>query len=255
MGCPVTLKSTICWTGLLTSLIGCDVTRDVTIQVELPDLESTETAAPGVPIIVLPYDRDSLLAILEANAERPRPHVRVLDSLFQAFRGPYLAFARAAARVERYRDTLNALKAELDTLPRDAEAYRAGFQQFALLSDSLERAESLREAGARDLKRARDSFVPMSDSLRREVRTWEEATFAGYDTLVKNFVDRTGRQGVSDTTDTRGYVGLTLGRGPWWVYARAWDVLDPNSEWYWNVPIDSDTLYLDSSNGTRLATY
>jgi hypothetical protein len=251
----VTLKSAFRWTGLLTCLIGCDVTQDVVIVVELPDLESREIPISGLPIIILPYDRDSFLAVLESSSERPRPHVRALDSLFLAFQAPYEKFARAAGLVRRYRDSLAHFKAELDTLPRDAEEYRRRFQQFAQLSDSLERAERLREAAATELGQARLSFVPLTDSLRREVRVWEEATFAGYDIMVKDLVDDTGRLGVSDTTGVRGQVSLTLGRGPWWVYARAWDILDPNSEWYWNVPITSDTINLHSSNGTRQATY
>ena len=240
---------------MLVALSGCDARREVVIQVELPDLEDTPTPVSGLPIVILPYDRDSLLGVLEAEAETPRPHVALLDSLFGAFQEPYVAFATAAAKMDRYRDTLTVLKATLDTLPRESEPYRNGFQQFAVHSDSLEQAEREREAATRALERARTSFVPLSDSLRAEVRLWEAQTFAGYDTLVKNLVDETGRFGVSDTTDALGEAHVTLGRGPWWIYARAWNIRDPNSEWYWNVLVESDTVVLTSRNGSWLPTY
>ena len=38
---------------------------------------------------------------------------------------------------------------------------------------------------------------------------------------------------------------MRLRGGPWWIYARSWDPDDPNAEWYWNVPVASDTVRLD----------
>jgi len=150
---------------------------------------------------------------------------------------------------------MTVLKSALDTLDRAESAYHVRFQIFAQLRDSLTRSESRREAAAADLRRARESFVPLSDSLRREVRLWEDSTFRAYDAMVTAFVDETGRAGLTDTTSADGRTTMTVGRGAWWVYARAWDVEDPNSEWYWNVRITRDTIVLDSRNGTRLPTY
>ena len=236
-------------------VIACGGPHDVTVEVRLPDLASVERPVPGLPIILLPYDRDSLLDVLEAQAPAPRPHVSALDSLFEAFRGPYLEIARAAHFVERYRDSLTVLRAALDTLDRADEAYHTRFQLFAQLRDSLTRSERRRESAAVELRRARESFVPLTDSLRMEVRLWEDSTFRGYDSVVNNLVEDTGRQGLTDTTSVDGRVAMRIGRGAWWVYARAWDVEDPNSEWYWNILIKTDTVVLNSGNGMRLPTY
>jgi hypothetical protein len=150
---------------------------------------------------------------------------------------------------------MTTLKAAMDTLLRGDDAYRLRFQLFAQLSDSLEQSEARRDQAATALRQTRRTFVPLSDSLRQEVRAWEEATFRGYDSLVTALAEETGRTGLIDTTDSTGHSTMQVGRGTWWVYARAWDVEDPNSEWYWNVQLTTDTVRLDSRNGTRLPTY
>ncbi|MEE8492170.1 MAG: hypothetical protein V3S60_11040 [Acidimicrobiia bacterium] len=245
----------LCFVSLMVLLAACNGPRDVTVVVSVLDLEANPTVASSLPLVILPYDRDSLLDLLERQAARPRPHVAVLDSLFAAFRVPYLEVARAARMVDRYRDSMTTLKAAMDTLPREDEAYRFRFQLFAQLSDSLERSEARRERATTALRRARRTFVPLSDSLRQEVRVWEETTFDGYDSLVTALADLTDRTGLIDTTDSTGHATMLVGRGAWWVYARAWDVEDPNSEWYWNVQITGDTVRLDDRNGRRLPTY
>lgn len=236
-------------------LAACSGPRDVTVEVTLIGVEAEPTAVPHLPLVVLPYDRDSLLGVLERQAALPRPHVTALDSLFAAFRVPYLEFTRASRMVERYRDSLTTLKAAMDTLLRGDEAYRLRFQLFAQLSDSLAHAETQRNQAATRLQRARLWFVPLSDSLRRHVRAWEDSTFREYDSLVTGLAEQTGRTGLIDTTDSEGRATIRVGRGAWWVYARAWDAEDPNSEWYWNVPLAGDTVRLNSRNGTKLPTY
>jgi len=241
--------------SLTVLLAACNGPREVTVEVMVLDLDANPIVAPNLPLVILPYDRDSLLDLLERQAVRPRPHVATLDSLFAAFRVPYLEVARAAHAVGRYRDSMTTLKTAMDTLPRGDEAYRLRFQLFAQLSDSLERSEARREQATTALRRARRTFVPLNDSLRQEVRDWEETTFRGYDSLVTALADRTDRTGLTDTTDSAGHATMRVGRGAWWVYARAWDVEDPNSEWYWNVQITGDTVRLDDRNGNRLPTY
>jgi len=64
-----------------------------------------------------------------------------------------------------------------------------------------------------------------------------------------------GRDAVTDTTGSTGWAGLTLPAGRWWIYARAWDTSDPNAEWYWNVPVQEDTVLLSSRTGRRRPRY
>jgi hypothetical protein len=39
------------------------------------------------------------------------------------------------------------------------------------------------------------------------------------------------------------------------VYARSWDATDPNAEWYWNIPVEDDTLLLSSRTARRQPRY
>lgn len=239
------------------ALAACDASRDVAIQVRIPVPDDTGVSAPvpGVAVVALPYDRDSVLAALEAGADRPRPHIGTIDSVFAAFRGPFNAFASVTYRIGKLQDTLTALKASLDTIPRGDSVYTERFRRFVALSDSLSKAEAVRDRAATRLAAARATFVPLSDSLRRDIRAWENTTFAGYDTLVTRLARARGREPMSDTTDVRGWTSLHLLGNPWWIYARAWDPRDPNAEWYWNVRVDGDTVVLGPTNGASLPKY
>src|ERR1043166_4400150 len=75
--------------------------RRATVRGLVADLEGGETPIPGVVVVALPYDRDSVLLALERRAGTKRPNPAAQDSLFRAFRVPFLAFARTAWRLER----------------------------------------------------------------------------------------------------------------------------------------------------------
>ena len=70
-------------------LAACDRSgHDVVVELRLPDAEGTLAPAAGQAVIALPYDRDSVMAALEAQGG-PRPHARTIDSLYDAFAIPY----------------------------------------------------------------------------------------------------------------------------------------------------------------------
>jgi hypothetical protein len=150
---------------------------------------------------------------------------------------------------------MTAAKQSLDTLPRDAPAYGRAYAVFGRLTDSLTTAQSEAERARVSLDRARREFADRSDSLRLRMRQWEDSTYQGYDSIVQGLARRAGREPVTDTTGADGWARLKLAPGRWWVYARSWDATDPNAEWYWNVPVDSDTLLLSSRTARRQARY
>lgn len=241
--------------ALGTSLVACSEPRDVVVRVSIPGLDSAETPLAGVGLVALPYDRDSVLAAMEARAARPRPHTAELDSLFAAFRDPFATYSAAAIRSSGLRDSLAALKQRLDSLPRSAPEYQRLYERFGRLDDSLAAAEE-RTARARVvLDSARGRFVGPAQSLRVAVRQWEDSTYRGYDTAVATLARQSGREPLADTTDALGRAELRLEPGRWWIYARAWDPTDPNREWYWNVPVEDDTVRLSSETGRRIPRY
>lgn len=239
-------------------LAGCKATSTVDVTVLIPDLQGKAAPAPGITLIALPYDRDSLIAALEARAPSPRPSTARLDSLYLRIRGPFGAFAAIAESVTVLRDSAARLKAALDSLPREAPQYRAGYSAFLEVTAARTTAEARQAAARKVLDRTRLASAPHIDSLRLAVRRWEDSAYADYEKLTASLLRQSGVQGVTDTTNRAGVATLELPRargGRWWIYARTWDAGDPNAEWYWNIAVTGDSLVLGPANGQRRGKY
>ncbi len=221
----------------------------------MPDLQGVETPLPGVVVAALPYDRDSLLAALEHRVPTGRPNTRALDSLFHAFREPFLAFARAAWQVEhasRRRDTVATRRGQAGPGTPAAAELDARLQA---LDDSLRALTPMMEQARAALAAARDTLWPRIERLRLEVRRWELSTYAGYDTIARAAARDRMRTPVADTTDMTGWARIELPSGRWWIYARSPDPTDPNGEWYWNLAVAGDTIRLTPATARHLVRY
>lgn len=216
-------------------MAGCSGPRDITVRVTVPDLEGTESPASGVPVVAVPYDRDSVIAALEAAQSSPRPHTDTLDALFARFRGPFIDHFRAGQALSAVRDSVE-----------------RGLASEGALAAATSRAEQTRAA----LDAARTALAA-GDSLRADVRSWENSTYASFDSVVKALSERARRKPVVDTTDATGRAELRLpaSDSEWWLTARSWDVTDPNSSWTWSVRVDADSVELNGSNGRRRPRY
>ena len=241
--------------GIAAGVTGCEGARhDVAVRVSIPDPASVETPAAGVGVVALPYNRDSILKSLEAHA-RPRPDTAALDSLFARFRGPFTAYTAVSYAEAGLRDSLRLLRSRLDSLARGAPEFAVLSARHSRMSDSLRRVESRARSARAALDRARIDFVTRSESLRTAIRHWEDSTYQGYDSLTGALAAQRHREPVTDTTDATGWAHFTLDDGPWWIYGRSWDATDPNAEWYWNVPVTSDTILLSSRAGRQRPRY
>ena len=236
-------------------LSACERSREVAVRVSILGPDSVESPVSGIGLIALPYDRDSVLAALEASAATPRPDTTELDSLFRAFRGPFVRYTAAVRRTERLRDSLDAVRARLDSLPRDTPGYRELYAGFSRLDDSLAVARTTTERAREALDRARTEFARRGESLQARLRHWEDSTYRGYDSITRSLTARRRQEPRSDTTNAEGWAHFTLPAGDWWIYGRSWDATDPNSEWYWNLPVTDDTLLLSSRTGRQRRRY
>jgi hypothetical protein len=236
----------------LVVLVACRP-RETHVRASVPGLDGRETPLAQLAFVALPYNRDSVLAAMEARAPTPRPHTRELDSLFRIWREPFARFARAGYRTLQLRDSLTALRHRLDSLPRNAPAYQRLYQRFAELTDSAEAARVAGEPARKELDQLRRQLLPKIDSLRRDVTAWENSTFQGYQSAVEQLSH--AEEATADTTDAEGHAVIRLPDGRWWIYAWAWDEADPYSQWYWNVPVTGDTAVLDASTGKRRPRY
>jgi hypothetical protein len=246
--------STLLGAGIAVT-VGCKGTRDVAVRVSIPGPDAVETPASGVGVVALPYDRDSVLASLEARAASKRPHTAEMDTLFAHFRGPFIAYTTLAYAAGKLRDSLAKLQVQLDSIgPGTPESQRLR-ARLSNLSDSLASIEIRSKRAQSALSRARSDFVSRSERLSTAIRQWEDSTYRGWDSIVERLAKARGLEPATDTTDATGWAKFTLAPGKWWIYARAWDTSDPNSEWYWNVPADGDTLLLSSRTGQRRPRY
>lgn len=243
---------------LALTLAGCNRSTRVEVTASIPDLRGTLSPAPGVALVALPYDRDSLIAALDAQAASPRPATARLDTLYARIRVPFAAFAAVSESVTTLQDSAARLKVALDSLSRESPRYRAGYGAFLEVTAARTAAESRQAAARRTLDRVRDATTPRIDSARAALKAWEDSAYRDYEKLTSELLRRSTVQAVTDTTDQAGVATLMLppGRyGRWWIYARTWDSSDPNAEWYWNVPVTGGTVELSPQNARRRTKY
>ena len=203
--------------------------RTATVRATISDLDDQETPATGLVVSFLPYNRDSILNALEGRAA-PRPHTRELDSLFEGFRVPFIGYLKATARLEQLRS-------------RGAPA------------DSVAGAAQTIVTARTALSLAREQLWPPMTKYRAEVRQWEDSVYRDYSLITRSMGERVFANPVADTTDALGWATITLTNGRWWATARSIDPTDPNREWYWNVAITSDTVFLSPQTGHRRPRY
>jgi hypothetical protein len=240
---------------VLLGLAACSGPRRVDVQVVLPGRDGAPVPAPGVALIALPYDRDSVIAALEARAATPRPSTALLDSLFARFRDAYSAFATADADLRALQDSQAVAARRIEGLDRKSPAYREGYTAVTVLARRRAEAESRLAAADARKQAARAAFGPAADSVRQALKGWEDSTYRDYERTTEDLARRSRVEPVTDTTGEDGHVTLSLKPSRWWIYARSWDVDDPNAEWYWNVPVTGDSLILSAANGRRRPRY
>ena len=161
----------------------------------------------------------------------------------------------AADRAARLQDSLARVKPALDSLPRESPAYRKLYGSFVTLGTERAAADRQRDSLQRALKTARAAFGARSDSTRMALRAWEDSTYGDYEKITQELSRNAGLQPATDTTGADGTATLVLKKGRWWIYARSWDALDPNAEWYWNVPVRGDSMTLSPDNARRRPRY
>ena len=229
--------------------------RETTIRVAVPDLEGRLTPVAGLPIVALPYDRDSLLAELEARAASPRPDTAAIDSLFALVRGPFSELLRTEARAVGLRDSLDRLRARLEHEPRNSPAYRVGYHTFTALADTLARAEQQIVKAQLVVSAAERQIGSRLGRLREAVTRWEDSTLRSYDSLTAARASQLGRRPVHAETGADGSLTLKLPQGTWWVYTRAPQVGNPYAGWYWNQKVTGDSVPLTPATGRLRPCY
>jgi hypothetical protein len=237
--------------------VGCSGEAVVLAQLEDADTGET-TTLNQLEIRYLPYDRDVVFDSLQSVASRPEPAAP--DSLLElqaAIAEAQVTWSAATERWNSARDSLRALSARLDQLPRSSAEYRLLYRDF--------QPQEAAEAAA---QRQMDSSFALYDGLQRRYTAqaqeysllrdqWGDEAFADVDDIIAARIEEAGREEVFDTTDMNGIARTSLPKGQWWVYARYELIYD---ELYWNVPLEvaggePTELILNRANAQRRPRY
>lgn len=200
--------------------LGACGSDEIVIEAAIPDETGAPAPLAGLRLVLLPYDRDSVITVLENRAPSARPSGARLDSLLDAFREPFNEYLRVSAALTRVTDSATR----------------------HTLEDSVTRARER-------LNATRDRLDPAIDTERVRIRAWEDTALRSYDSIGGALLRQSYRDAIVDSTRSDGRVRMELKGGPWWVTARAIMVSDPNREWYWNIRLSGDTVRLDAKSG------
>ncbi len=222
---------------------------ELSVQV-LSDGADAAVPVSDLPVTFLPFDRDSLFAVLTDEAPSGEPMVpEDLTATFARISQLQETWSAAEAEWAETRDQLQRLSGELQSLDRRSREYRERFDRF----NDLEASERRLDREKQDAFNAFDSLqrtaLARADSVRAVIAAWEDVAFARYGEREAEILAALGAEILEDTTDATGTVSRRLGGGDWWVHAR---VTTAAGERYWNVlvgPGVGDTLRLDASNG------
>lgn len=238
----------------LVAATGCRP-RESTLRVTIRDADGRTAPVSHLPLVLLPYNRDSVLAILTSRARTPRPDTRALDSIFTAIRGPLAQLLRAADLDHRLRDSLELLRHQTAAEPRGSQRYRELYLAFATAADSLTAVEARLAESNRVATAAYRKYGARLDQLKAAMTRWEDSTFRGFGPLAAEARGARIAAGLDLTTGADGRVTTPLPKGAWWAVAYVTDPADANAGWYWNVPLAGDTLELDLSNAVHRPCY
>lgn len=220
------------------------------ISVWAPGLDSLPSPMAHLPVVFLPYDRDSILSSLETKAP-PRPDQRELDSLVTLAREPLAAYLHASWRADSAHRLMDAMRAVMDSSPRNSTAYEDAYLRFSALADSIPRLDRAAADAGAHLGRSDPKVADRIAAVRAAIHRWEDSTYRDYGPATTAIERTLGRAPVTVTTDDVGAAAVSLRSGAWWVYARAPDVNDPEREWYWNSRVRGSLIRLDRTNATH----
>lgn len=232
------MKRRVFGTGLTAAIAALALTAcGPTVVTIIADLGEGADSQPlaAVQVELLPFDRDQVFDSLEAAASRPEPEIPPELVAAQA----EIAQARTEWRDSEnrwaiLRDTLQQLTEELEELDPGMRLYNTLFLQWEDFNLEYEDAERNKDVAFERFTDLQGAVIGRMDSINFLRDDWAAEAFAEVDVVFSGKVDMSGLDVVTDTTETGGYVQVSVAPGDYWVHAR-YEL--PTEELYWNVPI------------------
>lgn len=231
---------------MLAACGGGEVVVKATASTEAGEASPVE----DMEVSFLPYDRDSIFTALDQAAQSPRPEIpEELRDQFDQVIEAQRQWREAEDDWSRLRDSLEDLSEQMEGLNRTSREYMAAFDRFEEVEGRVAQLERQKDEYFERFDSLQRATVERADSIRVEIRNWEEQAYHGYMDLTDSILRARGAEIRRDTTDGRGIARAHLPAGTWWVYART--TPGPYEELYWNlrvVPSETDTLLLSREN-------
>lgn len=243
------LFSTLVWSPILLAACGGTVTVQVLTE------GSDDTLQPEENLIVefLPFDRDELFSMLEAQADEPQPEVPdAVRAMFDTVSTLQADWREADTEWANVRDELKLLSDQLQRMDARSRQYRQRYERFLSL-ERRERALNRRKTEAFDrFTSIQNRSLAQVDSIRAVRESWGDIAFQDYFTVLDSILSATGREIYEDTTGSDGTVTRRLPGGDWWIHTRfPVGLID---EYYWNLrinPAKLDTVRVTPENAER----
>ena len=233
--------------AFLPALAGCGGT-ELTVMVVAGE-EGEGQPIADLPLVFLPFNRDSVFESLADQADEPEPQIPAdLRAQFDSVAALQVVWRDAEAEWAEAREALQNLSNRLQNLDRRSREYQQLYRQFDGLESTERRLNGTRERAFEAFDAMQRQTLGRADSVRAVIEAWEDIAFQDYGDIEAGILEAQGREIVYDTTDATGAATMALASGTWFVHTR---LSLPFSELYWNVPVDpaaTDTLQLTAGN-------
>lgn len=248
------VKSRLAVFGLaLTPLLAACGTS-LTVEVHTEGAEGATTPVANLEVEILPYDRDSLFAVLISQADSPEPQVpAAIQARLDSVRALQATWREVEGRWNEVRDSLRTISDRIESMDRRSREYREAFDSFNSMEGRERSLNNQRQAAFDEFTNLQSVTQGQLDSVRAVIESWEDIAFADFADVQADLLSALGQDIHYDTTDANGFLTTTLSGGDWWVHAR---VTVPTGELYWNVLTGGvDTLRLTPDNAERRLSF
>lgn len=212
-------------------------TGEIAVQAQLQQQDGTAMPLTGLEVRALPYDRDAIFDSLRSAYSEPEPAIpdtilALQDSIAQAS----LASSQAENQWGAARDSLRAIREQMDRLTRGSPQYRLLFTDFNAQETIAGQAERRMNQAFERYNSLQNRFAQTANEIRVRREQWAEQAYAAIDTVIFLRLEELGLEEHADTTDDNGVARFPgLKKGQWWVHAR---YRLPFEELYWNEPVE-----------------
>jgi hypothetical protein len=209
---------------------------ELVVQAQITDAEGQPVPLRGLPLSLLPYDRDAIFDSLGQAYAQPEPEIppdlmTLRDSIAQA----QTEWRNATERWNVGRDSLKTLSDRLRGMNPASGQYIVLFRDFNALEPQVNALQRTMDQSFQRFTELQNRTSARSNEVRLHREQWADAAYADVDRVIADRLKSLRLEEMADTTDDNGMARIRGARkGNWWLYAR-YDL--PFEELYWNVPI------------------